>query len=93
VQDIADQVAQHPILVRKERKPMNQSNALSKKSPVLQIKRFFSEPWFGFCNLAITAPLPALDTNVSVALPKLEKTNQRLRSEARLDSQCAKRGQ
>ncbi|MCD5971255.1 MULTISPECIES: hypothetical protein [Pseudomonas] len=66
---------------------MNHSNALSKKSPILQIKRFFSEPWFGFCNLAITAPLSALDTNVSVALPTLEKTNQRLRPEARLESQ------
>jgi hypothetical protein len=56
VQDIARKATTNPILVRKSPAPMNHSNALSKKSPVLQIKRFFSEPWFGFCNLPVTAP-------------------------------------
>jgi hypothetical protein len=66
---------------------------MSKKSPVLQIKRFFSEPWFGFCNFPATASFSALYASVSVVLPTLEKTNQRLRYRVCLELQCAKRGQ
>ncbi|WP_154232251.1 hypothetical protein [Pseudomonas syringae] len=55
MQDIAARPSQHPILVRDCLKLMNQCDAPTEKSPVLQIKRFFSEPWFGFCNLALTA--------------------------------------
>jgi hypothetical protein len=65
-------------LVRKRVASTTQSYPLSKKSPVLQIKRFFSEPWFGFCNFGVTAPFSALYASVSVVLPTLEKTNQRL---------------
>jgi hypothetical protein len=56
VQYVANQLPTKPILVQKTRPATTQSDPLSEKCPVLPIKRFFSEPWFGFCNLAITAP-------------------------------------
>jgi hypothetical protein len=37
--------------------PAPYAGTCAQKGPFVEIKRFFSEPWFGFCNFAETARL------------------------------------
>jgi hypothetical protein len=73
VRIVAPLLRHQPILVRKYPEKLAERHAIGRKKPFSGSKRFFSEPWFGFCIFLPSAHSLRAQFGTGPELPRFKR--------------------